>query len=186
MPEDHPYRKNPSVADLVRKRAVEKAVEAAERANQQAALAVVERWNAEQSVLWSPTIRCAVAAGTPWLDVYCPGCRTSRAIDIRTLDRHPLASVGSLALGLRCSWCPGPSTPMPVLTGLHAAPPAARWSKRMPVEFLHARPLGPEELEMIRQQIEALDDIDVIDDEIRGIVKRNWAHLLPKLPPEED
>jgi hypothetical protein len=30
----------------------------------------------------------------------CPACRTSRAIDIRILDRHPLASVGSLVLGL--------------------------------------------------------------------------------------
>ena len=70
---------------------------------------VVERWNAAlaagRGALWSPTIRCAVIAGTPWLEVYCPGCRTSRAIDIRTIDRHPLASVGSLALGLRCSWC---------------------------------------------------------------------------------
>jgi hypothetical protein len=35
-----------------------------------------------------------------WLDIYCPGRRTSRAIDIHTLDRHPLASVGSLVLGL--------------------------------------------------------------------------------------
>jgi len=26
-----------------------------------------------------------------------------RAIDIRTIDRHPLASVGSLVLGVRCS-----------------------------------------------------------------------------------
>ena len=69
-------------------------------------------------------IRAAIAAGLPWLDVYCPGCRTSRAIDIRTIDRHPLASVGSLVLGLRCSWCPG-SAPMPVTTGLHASPPAA-------------------------------------------------------------
>jgi hypothetical protein len=41
-----------------------------------------------------------------------------RAIDIRTLDRHPLASVGSLVIGLRCSWCPG-NAPMPMLTGLH-------------------------------------------------------------------
>jgi hypothetical protein len=35
--------------------------------------------------------------------VFCPGCGTSRAIDLRTLDRHPLASVGTLVLGLRCS-----------------------------------------------------------------------------------
>jgi len=121
MPEDHPYRKNPSVADLMRKRAVEEAVAAAERANQQAALAVVERWNTERSPLWSPTISCAITAGTPWLDIYCPGCRTSRAIDIRTFDRHPLASVGSLVIGLQCSWCPG-LAPMPVLTALHALP----------------------------------------------------------------
>jgi hypothetical protein len=121
MPEDHPYRKNPSVADLMRKRAVEEAVEAAEHANQQAALAVVERWNAERSPLWSPTVRCAITAGTPWLDIHCPGCRTSRAIDISTLDRHQLALVGSLVIGLRCSWCPG-NAPMPGLTGLHALP----------------------------------------------------------------
>jgi hypothetical protein len=44
-------------------------------------------------------------AGTLWMDVHCPGCGTSRAIDIRNIDRHPLASVGSPVLGLRCSWC---------------------------------------------------------------------------------
>lgn len=71
----------------------------------------------------APTIRCVVLAGVPWLDVYCPGCGTSRAIDIRTLDRHPLASVGGLVLGLRCMWCHG-ATLMPVLTRLHQARPA--------------------------------------------------------------
>jgi hypothetical protein len=44
-------------------------------------------------MLRSPTIR-ALLAGTPWLNVY-PGCGTSRAIDLRTVDRHPLASVGT-------------------------------------------------------------------------------------------
>jgi hypothetical protein len=156
MPEDHPTRKTPSVADIRRKRA-------ADEAARRGALSVVERWNAERSVLWSPTIRCAIVAGTPWLDVYCPGCRTSRAIDIRTLDRHPLASIGSLVLGLRCSWCPGGNAPMPVLTGLHAAAPTAGWSKRMPpIEFLHGRPLSPEELEMIRREIESFDDIAAV------------------------
>ena len=64
----------------------------------------VERWNRAirmgRDVWWSPTIRCAIVAGTPWLDVYCPGCNTSRVIDIRKVDRHPLASVGSLVLGV--------------------------------------------------------------------------------------
>jgi hypothetical protein len=67
--------------------------------------------------------RAALVADTPWLDVFCPGCGTSRAIDLRTVDRHPLASVGTLVLGLRCSWCPG-SAPMPKLLGLYALPPA--------------------------------------------------------------
>ena len=58
----------------------------------------------------------------------------------------------------------------------------------MPMEFLHGRPLSPEELEMIRRKLESLrrDDIAAVDDEIRGIVARNWPHLLAKLPPEED
>jgi len=43
---------------------------------------------------WSPTIRCAVVAGTPWLNVHCPGCGTRRMVDVRMIDRHPLASVG--------------------------------------------------------------------------------------------
>jgi hypothetical protein len=98
------------------------------------AVRVVERWNtalaAGRGALWSPTIRAAVTAGTPWLDVYCPGCRTSRAIDIRKIDRHSLASVGSLVLGLRCSWCRGVA-PMPVLIGLHALPPAVKRSERI-------------------------------------------------------
>jgi hypothetical protein len=88
---------------------------------------VIDRWNRRlasgRDMLWSPTIRAALVAGTPWLDVFCPGCGTSRAIDLRTVDRHPLASVGTLMLGLRCSRCPG-SAPMPKLLGLYALPPA--------------------------------------------------------------
>jgi hypothetical protein len=92
------------------------------------AKAVIERWNehlsASRDMLWSPTIRAALIAGTPWLDVFCPGCGTSRALGLRRVDRHPLASVGTLVLGLRCSWCPE-SAPMPKILGLHALAPAA-------------------------------------------------------------
>ena len=95
------------------------------KAAQAEAQRVVERWNAAPAAgkgsLWSPTIRAAIAAGTPWVDVFCPGCRTIRAIDVRTIDRHPLASIGSL--GLRCSGCPG-SAPMPWITRCMPLPPA--------------------------------------------------------------
>jgi hypothetical protein len=120
MPEQRDRR--PSTAELMQK-------QRAEEAARKDAAHVVERWNRAladgRGALWSPTIGAALLADTPWLDVFCPGCRTSRAIDIRRLDRHPLASVGSLVLGLRCSWCRGP-TPMPVLKGLHPMPPAAK------------------------------------------------------------
>ena len=40
---------------------------------------------------------------------------------------------------------------------------------------------------MLQQQVkQGFDNIDAVDDEIRGIVARNWPHLLSKLPPEED
>ena len=103
--------------------------DAADRAVRAEAKTVIQRWNDQlalgRGMLWSPTIRAALLAGTPWLDVFCPGCGTSKAVDLRTVDRHPLASVGTLVLGLRCSWCPG-SAPMPKLMGLFAVPPATR------------------------------------------------------------
>jgi hypothetical protein len=89
----------------------------ADRAARAEAGLVVDRWNRRlatgRDMLWSPTIRAVPLAGTPWLGVICPGCGTSRAVDLRTLDCHPLASVGTLVLGLRCSWCG--SAPMPKL-----------------------------------------------------------------------
>src|SRR5215467_5193782 len=92
MPE-HDQPRSERLALYMREHAVEKAA-------RDEAVRVVEQWNAAiaagQGTMWSPTIRAAVLAGTPWLDVYCPGCRTSRAIDIRAIDRHPLATVGSL------------------------------------------------------------------------------------------
>ena len=46
--------------------------------------AVIQRWNEQlalgREMLWSPM--AALLASTPW----------SRAIDLRTVDRHPLAS----------------------------------------------------------------------------------------------
>ena len=103
--------------------------DAADKAARAEAESVIQRWNDQlalgRDMLWSPTIRAALLAGTPWLDVFCPGCGTSKAIDLRTVDRHLLASVGTLVLGLRCSWCPG-SAPTPKLIGLFALPPARR------------------------------------------------------------
>jgi hypothetical protein len=40
-----------------------------------------------RDMLGSPTIRAALLADTPWLDVFRAGCGTSGAIDLRTVDR---------------------------------------------------------------------------------------------------
>jgi hypothetical protein len=114
----------------VRTRGLDIAINAKRQVAERAeAKAVIERWNeqltASRDILWSPTIRAALVARTPWLDVSCPGCGTSRAIDLRKVDRHPLASVATLVLGLRCSWCPE-WAPMPKILGLHALPPATK------------------------------------------------------------
>ena len=45
-------------------------------------------------------------------------------LDLRAVDRHPLASVGSLVLGLRFTLCRG-GAPMPKITGLRALPRVA-------------------------------------------------------------
>jgi hypothetical protein len=46
--------------------------------------------------------------------------------------------------------------------------------------------LSPEELEMLRKQVESMDDITAIDDEVRGIVEPNWSHLVTKLRPRDE
>jgi hypothetical protein len=55
----------------------------------------------------------------------------------------------------------------------------------MPTEWMFGRLLSPEELDMIREQIESMDEIGAVTHEVRGIVERNWPHLLSKLPPED-
>jgi len=52
------------------------------------------------------------------------------------------------------------------------------------MEFLNGQPLSPEDLDRLRMELESFDDISAVSDEVRGIVKRNWPHLLAKLPPE--
>ena len=51
--------------------------------------------------------------------------------------------------------------------------------------ILQGAPAQTEELEAIRQQIEQFDTIEAINLEMRGIVERNWPHLISKLPPQD-
>jgi hypothetical protein len=93
-----------------RERAAALAAEAAKRAEAAVeAKKIVEIWNARQAggrALWFyPTIGAAIAAGLPWLTFSCPGCRVLGSVDLRTLDRHPGASISSLIPSLSCRRC---------------------------------------------------------------------------------
>src|SRR5260370_22307096 len=58
---------------------------------------LIAAWNDRQAkrmpMLFSPTIGAAITAGYWFLWVRCPACRTTNAIDLRTLDRHGDAAV---------------------------------------------------------------------------------------------
>lgn len=70
---------------------------------------LVETWNARQEahmpMLFSPTIGAAIMSRHWFLWVRCPACRTTNSVDLRTLDRHPDATVTSLILALSCRSC---------------------------------------------------------------------------------
>jgi hypothetical protein len=72
---------------------------------------VVGIWNARLiagAALWFyPTIRAALISRCPWLTYQCPACRQLGDLDLRTVDRHPDASISSLIPSLRCPRCNG-------------------------------------------------------------------------------
>jgi hypothetical protein len=48
-------------------------------------------------MLWSPTIRAAMLADTPWLDVFCPGCNTT--------EQSTFAPSIAIQLPRSARWC---------------------------------------------------------------------------------
>jgi hypothetical protein len=82
---------------------------------------IVAIWNARQAcgrALWFyPTIGAAIAAGFPWLTFSCPACQQVGAVDLRTLDRHPGASISSIIPSVSCRRC-SPNAPFAKLEAL--------------------------------------------------------------------
>jgi hypothetical protein len=56
----------------------------------------------------------------------------------------------------------------------------------MPTQFLYGRPLSQADLDGIRRDLEAMESIEVVTDQLREIVVRNWPHLVAKLPPHDE
>jgi hypothetical protein len=82
---------------------------------------LIGAWNQRQAKrmprIFSPTIGAAITAAYWFLWVRCPACRTTNAIDLRTLDRHRDAAVTSLIPALSCRSC-RPNAPFAELVRL--------------------------------------------------------------------
>jgi len=92
----------------------------------------------------------------------------------RALNR----SVGlAIAYFLRCGF----KTYSPAHTDINT-----RSQKRVPTHYRPPRqPSRSRQADEGKQIKEGLEAI-AVDEEVCGIVARNWPHLLPKLPPEEE
>jgi hypothetical protein len=117
-----------------RRQAAEKEA-AARRATDAQILEDAERlvvaWNGRQAkrmpMLFAPTIGAAIAARHWYLWVRCPACRTTNAIDLRTLDRHRDAAVTSFIPALSCRSC-RPNAPFAKLVQLSPLSVADQWN----------------------------------------------------------
>ena len=82
---------------------------------------LVAAWNERQAkrmpMLFSPTIGCALKARHWFLWVCCPACRTTQAVDLRTLDRRPWSALTSFIPALSCRSC-RPNAPFAELVRL--------------------------------------------------------------------
>ena len=108
-------------------REISEAEKYADAANHALALEAVTRWNklmersaARHKPGWSPMVGVAVAAKFFFLDVYCPGCRQLKQVDLRTLDRQERTTLHGLIPLLSCQSCqPHPPFARPVRLSKH-------------------------------------------------------------------
>jgi hypothetical protein len=75
----------------------------------------------------------ALAAKFFWLDVFCPGCRQLKQVDLRELDRHPQTTLYGLIPALSCRSCrPAPPFAQIVKLSQHqwASPNASAYTPK--------------------------------------------------------
>jgi hypothetical protein len=107
----------------------------ADAANRALALEAVTRWNklmvrsaSRHKPNWSPMVGVAIAAGFYFLDLYCPGCRQIKQVDLRKLDRHERTTLHGLIPMLSCR-SRQPSPPFARLVKLRSMSGRARTSR---------------------------------------------------------
>jgi hypothetical protein len=66
-------------------------------------------WNAALAAGWRtifyPSVGTALITGCHWLHVLCPACQQMGETDLRNIDIHPNASIGTVVRAMSCKRC---------------------------------------------------------------------------------
>lgn len=79
------------------------------RLKRAAAKHVMGLWNTALAAGWRtifyPTVGTALATGCHWLHVVCPACQQLGETDLRNIDIHPGAALGTVVRAMSCKRC---------------------------------------------------------------------------------
>ena len=79
------------------------------RLKRAAAKHVMAFWNTALAAGWRtifyPSVGTAIRTGCHWLHVVCPACQQMGETDLREIDIHPNASIGTVVRAMSCKRC---------------------------------------------------------------------------------
>jgi hypothetical protein len=93
---------------MERERREREALEQSERTRLKRAAAkhAMALWNAALAAGWRaifyPSVGTALSTGCHWLHVVCPACHQLGEADLREVDIHPNASIGTVVRAMSC------------------------------------------------------------------------------------
>ena len=137
---------------MERERREREALEQSERTRLKRAAAkhVMALWNAALAAGWRtifyPTVGTALATGCHWLHVVCPACQQLGETDLRQIDIHPNASLGTVVRAMSCKRCsPHPPFARPLGATRRSWEGKDRWRRRReaePVRYVQTEDIG--------------------------------------------
>ena len=96
-------------------------------------------WNTALAAGWRtifyPTVGTALATGCHWLHVVCPACQQLGETDLRQIDIHPNASLGTVVRAMSCKrWSPHPPFARPLGATRRSWEGKDRWRRKREAE----------------------------------------------------
>jgi len=104
------------------------------RLKRAAATHIMALWNAALDAGWRtifyPTVGTALATECHWLHVVCPACQQLGETDLRMIDIHPNASIGTVVRAMSCKRCsPHPPFARPLGATRRSWEGKSRWKR---------------------------------------------------------